>query len=90
MDGVGCSQAGALEAQTAQQRIGLDDLLQGGCADTGLGRGHGLDPILQQGVAAETGQGEGGHGGMSPGHGHGIRLHTGGCLVIGSEGIAQS
>ena len=89
MNGVGCSQAGALEAQTAQQGIGLDDLLKSGCAHTGLGSGHGLDPILQQGVAAETGQGEGGHGGVPPGHGHRVRLDAGGRLIVGGEGIAQ-
>lgn len=68
VDGVCRRQPAALEAQPAQQCVGLDDALQRRSDHALLAGRFGEHAILKQRVVAQPGQREGGHRADAPGH----------------------
>ncbi|MNV50995.1 hypothetical protein D3C71_1430260 [compost metagenome] len=90
VDGVGGGQPAALEADTAQIGVGLDDVLHRLGAEPLFHRQLGLVAIGQQGLVAELGDGLRRQGGSTTGHGLATGDLVGARLEVGRECIPHA
>ena len=90
VDGMSGSKARALKANTGEQRVGLDDVLDGRCKRTLLQRNLGLDAIGHKRLIAELGECQTGHTALAASAGAAVGVMRRLSLEISCERIAHT
>ena len=90
VDGVRGSKAGTLKANTGEQRVGLDDMLDGRRQSTFLQGDLGLDAIGHERLVAEFGERQAGHTALAASTGTAVGIMRRLSLKVGCERITHT